>query len=121
MLPDLGDKAHPLARDGADDCLRRAAVADRLAGRVDARGYRGIRDDAAAPHAGDQIVAANDAFAVAQEVDEQIEHLRLKRDRSPAAVQLVALDVKQMFAKFKPHWRLRRAAECHRLAKKSCR
>ena len=43
------DEADALARDGADQPLLVAAVADRLARGVDAAGQRRVRHDAAAP------------------------------------------------------------------------
>jgi hypothetical protein len=58
------DEAKALARDGADQLLLLAAVADRLARGVDAAGQRRIRHDPAAPDRSDEIVLADDAVAV---------------------------------------------------------
>src|SRR5258708_38166019 len=82
------DEAEALARDGADQLLLLAAVADRLARGVDAAGQRRIRHDPAAPDRRDEIILADDALAILHQVDQEIEHLRLDRDPRAAPVQL---------------------------------
>ena len=89
--PQGADKAEAFARDGADQALLLAAVADRLARGIDAAGQRRIRDDAAPPDRGDQVVLADDAVAILDQVDQQIEHLRLERDQLAAAPQFAPI------------------------------
>src|SRR5262249_11657175 len=98
------DEAQPLARDGADQLLVPAAVADRLARGVDAAGQRRIRHVAAAPDRGDEILLADDALAVRHEVDEQVEYLRLDGNRRRATAQLAPVDIKRMIGKEKLHF-----------------
>ena len=99
----VADEAQALARDGADQLLVLAAVADRLARGVDAAGQRRIRHDPAAPDRSNQIVLADDAVAVLHQVNQQIEHLRLDRNGLGAAAQFAPIDVKRMIGKEKLH------------------
>ena len=59
--------------------------------------------DAALPDRGDQIVLADDAIAVLHQVNQQVEHLRLDRDRLGAAAQLAPVGIKHMICKEKLH------------------
>ena len=78
----LADEPEALAGDGADAALLLAAVADGAAGGVDAAGQRRVGHDAAVPDAGDQVVLADHAVAVADQEHQQVEDLRLDRDRA---------------------------------------
>ena len=102
---DLGDEPDALAGDGADQALLLAAVAHRPAGSIDAAAHRRLRHDAPAPYTRDQVVLAHHAVAVAQEIDQQIEHLRLDRHQRLSAAQLAALDVKDIVAEVELHAR----------------
>ena len=77
----IADESDALARDGSDQPLLLAAVADRPARSVDTAGKRRIRHDPAAPDRGEQIVLADDTLAILHEIDEQIEDLRLDGNR----------------------------------------
>src|SRR5262249_16124696 len=70
-----------------------AAVAERAPCRTDAGAQRRLRDDAALPNHVDQLVLADDPIAVANEVNEQIEYLRLDMNDRPGAPQLLPRDV----------------------------
>ena len=96
-------KRKPLARDGADQLLALAAVADRLARGIDAAGQGRIRHDPAAPDRRDEIVLRDDAIAVLHKVDQQIEHLRLDGNGFGAAAQLAPVGVKHVIGKEKLH------------------
>ena len=97
------DEAQTFARDRADQPLFFAAVADRLARRIDAAGQRRIRHDAAAPDRCDEIVLADDAVAILHEIDQEIEYLRLDRNRLRAAVQFAPVGIKCVIGKVKLH------------------
>ena len=99
----VADEAKALSRDGADHDLILAAVADRLARGVDPARQRGFGDDAAVPHRLDQIVLGDDVVAVFDQVNQEIEHLRLDRDALAAAGQLAEVDIKHMVGKVKLH------------------
>ena len=99
----LADEAQPLARDGADQLLFVAAVADRLSRGVDAAGQGRIRHDPAAPDRSDEIVLADDAVAILQQVDQQVEDLRLDGNGLRTAAQLAPIGIKRMAGKEKLH------------------
>src|SRR5579864_6964899 len=83
----LADKTNALARECTDEALRLARIADCHARRVDAGGDRRLRDDAAIPHGLDQLVAADDAVTIANDVKQQVEYLRLERLQGLAGTQ----------------------------------
>jgi hypothetical protein len=100
---DVADEAQALARDRADEGLRLAAVADGLTRRVDPASERRVRHDPPAPHRGDEVVLADDAVAVLDEVDEEVEHLRLDHDRLFAAAKLAAGGIEHVAGKSVNH------------------
>jgi hypothetical protein len=71
------DETEAPARDGADQLLVFAAVADRRSRGVDAAGQGRIRHDPAVPDGSEQVVLADDAVAVLHQENQQVEHLRL--------------------------------------------
>jgi hypothetical protein len=73
---------------GAKEALLLAAVADRIARRIDPRAQCRFRDDPPLPHRSQQIVLADDALAVADRVFEEVKNLRLEGDQRAAAAQL---------------------------------
>src|SRR6266852_2967199 len=97
------DEAEALARDGADQLLVLATVADRLSRGVDAAGQRRIRHDPAAPDRSDEIVLADDVVAILHQVDQQVEHLRLDMDRDLGASELAPFDIDLVVTKAKGH------------------
>ena len=99
----VADEAKTFSRNGADHDLILAAVADRLARGVDPARQRGFGNDAAIPHRLDQIVLGDDVVAVFDQVNQQIEHLRLDRDAFAAAGQLAKVDIEHMVGKVKLH------------------
>ena len=100
---DVADEAKAFARDGADHGLILAAVADRLSRGVDAAGQGGFGDDAAVPDGLDQIVLGDDPFAVLDQIDQEVEHLRFDGDAFAGAGQLAQVDIKHMVGKAKLH------------------
>jgi hypothetical protein len=67
---DLAYKAVALASDCAHQSLFLAAIADGLAYRIDVAGDRRFRDDPAVPHGLEQVVLADDAIAVVDELQQ---------------------------------------------------
>jgi len=59
------DEAETLARKGSDEALLISGVANCVPRRIQAGRQRRIRDDAALPNGTDEIVLADDTFAVA--------------------------------------------------------
>ena len=86
--PDRRDEAVAAAVDGLDDALLGAVVADGAAGRLDATRERRLADEAVAPDVVEQLVLADDAVAVLDEVGEDAEDLRLDRHGRAGVAQL---------------------------------
>src|SRR4051812_47188812 len=101
MLVHRADEAKALARKGPDQLLLLAVVADGIASGVDAAVECRIRHDPAAPYQGNEIVSADDLIAVLQEMDEQIEYLRLRRDQFAAAPQFATAGIEGVIIKAK--------------------
>jgi hypothetical protein len=73
----VADKTKPALAQRANEALVVAVVAERAPCRADARAERRLRDDAALPNHVDQLVLADDSIPVSDEMNQQIEHLRL--------------------------------------------
>jgi hypothetical protein len=101
--PDVVDESEALARIGPDHGLPVAVVAHRLAGGIDAARQRRLRDDPPVPDRCDQVVLGHHPVAVLHEIEQQVENLRLDRDRLGAAPQLSSGLVEAELAKRKPH------------------
>src|SRR5215467_11341000 len=97
------DEANALARDGPNQPLLIATVADRFARGVDATGESRVRHDPAAPNRSDKIVLANHAVTVLDEIQQQVEHLWLKRDELRGPPKLSALRIEYVVFKAKLH------------------
>ena len=88
-----------LARDGSDKLLVLAGVAERLSRSVNSAAQRCIRNNAALPDRGDEIVFADDTLTILYEVNQHVEHLRLDIDRLAAPEQLTPVGIKCMIGK----------------------
>jgi hypothetical protein len=71
------DKAKAFPREGANAGLLLASVADGLAHGIDPAGQRRFGDNAAGPDRGNQIIFANDAITIFDEIE--------REDQKPAA------------------------------------
>src|SRR5262249_57867891 len=89
---------------GPNELLALAAVPQRLARGVDAAGQGRFRDDAAAPHGGNEIVLCDNPVAVFHQANQQVEHLRLDGDGLGTPAQLSPVGVKRMIRKRKSHF-----------------
>ena len=67
-----------------------------------------VRHDPAAPNRSDKIVLANHAITVLDEIQQQVEHLRLKRDELRAPPKLPTIRIEYLVFKAKLHGRPRR-------------
>src|SRR3974390_3502748 len=97
------DKAKALARNGAQETLILASVLYCLAHGIDATGQRRLRDDTAIPHFVEQLILADDAIAILDEIQHQVEDLRLERNAFAGAAKLSPSDIKHMIFKEKSH------------------
>ncbi len=77
----------------ANEALVVAAVAERAPCRADPGAQRRLRDDAALPNRVEQLVLADDSISIPNEVNQQIEYLRLDVNRRAGASQLLSRDV----------------------------
>ena len=87
-LDALADEAKALARDGADQALRLAIVLQGLAHGVDPAVQRRVRNGPVAPDLGNQVVLADDAVALRDQEQQQVEYLRLHGNPDPVPGQL---------------------------------
>ena len=86
------DEANILARNGADEPLFLAVVADRVSGGVD-RPSSVKSETIRPPDISELDVPGDHAIAVLQQVNQQIEYLRLHRRRSAAPAHLTTVGV----------------------------
>src|SRR5229473_4547520 len=87
-FPHLSDETKTLARQCLDEALFLAGIADRTAGDIQTGRQRRIGHDTSIPDDVDEIVFADDALPVADQVIEQVEYLWRDRDYVRPAMQL---------------------------------
>ena len=105
LFTNFSDEAKAFARQGANQVLLLAAVANGLASRGDSAGERRLRYNTPLPYHLDKIVVADDALAIANKVFQDIEHLRPDRNYlgsapefPPIRIELVIFEeVNQIF------------------------
>ncbi len=90
LLPHGGEELVAAAVDGADQPLLTPAVADRPAGRLDPAGQGRVAHEPAPPDLVQQLGPWHHPVAVADQVGQDLEHLRLQVAGDAAAAQLVA-------------------------------
>src|SRR6266478_8121236 len=90
---DVTDETKPTLVRRANEALVIAAVAERAPGRADARAQRRLRDDASLPNRLEELVLAHDSIAVADEVNKEVEHLRLDVNDRAGAPHLLSCEV----------------------------
>jgi len=100
---DIGDEPEPFARDRPDQPLLLAAIADRLAHRIDMAGEGRFGDDPPAPDRIQQIVLADDARAVLDQMSQQVEDLRPDRHHRLPPRQLPPLGVEHIASEQELH------------------
>src|ERR1700676_4533496 len=96
FFPNLANEAIPLAGKCADQVLSLAAVADGLTSRGHTAAERGLRNDAPVPNRCNQFIIADNTLAIANEIFQDVEHLRLDSNNVGTASQLPAVSVKGM-------------------------
>jgi len=89
-------EAQTFARNGTDQFLVLPSIPDRLARGVDAANDGPIGNNPAAPDRRNEVFLADDTITVLQEVNEQIEHLRLDLDAFDAAQQRALIGVERV-------------------------
>ena len=98
------DKANAFARDRADQPLLVTIVADGGPCCIDACGKRRFRYSPSAPDGFEDIVLADDAIAVGDEIFEKVKHLGLDRDERIPTAELAASRVEDKIFKEIEHF-----------------
>ena len=93
VLPAPPDETKALARQCLDQALLLAGIADRSPGGIQARRQRCIGHTAPIPNGVDEVVFADDALPVTDQIVEQVEHLWRDRDGVRSAMQLAPVNV----------------------------
>src|SRR5262249_61071761 len=78
-----------------------AAVAERASRRADTGTQRRLRDDAALPDRVEQLILADRSITIANEIDQQVEHLRLDVNDRVGAPQLLPRHIDLEFGEAK--------------------
>jgi hypothetical protein len=73
-------------------------------------------DNRAAPHRFQQVVLADDAIAVPNQIDQEIKDLRFERDQLGAPPELPPVNIKRVIAKDKYHGRSPKAVRIGRFS-----
>src|SRR5271166_1288469 len=110
LLARLADETDALADDRADQSLLLAIVADYAARGVDAAGEGRFRNDPPTPHRSQQIVLADDAIAVSDQENQEIEYLWLYRQPRGSPAKVSPIGIEDVI--FKPKQQLVARAEC---------
>jgi len=69
----------------------------------DAASQRRFRNDPVAPHRTDEIILADNAVAVFQQINQKVEHLRLNVDQGFGIPEFAPLEVNLVFCETKNH------------------
>lgn len=101
VLPHLRQETHGFAYHCSNEQLRRTIVADRPPSGLDPTEYGGVGGGSPALHQLDWVVLADGTIAVAYQMDQEVEHLRLQPDRHAIAMQFPPLLVEYVAAKMK--------------------
>ena len=99
LLADFAYEPHAFSWQRFDEVLRLAAVANRGPSRIDAGAQRRLRNNAPIPQRREQIILADDAPAVLNQVDQKIEDLGLKGNQIASPAQLTPVCVNNAFFK----------------------
>jgi hypothetical protein len=99
LLPHRAHEANALALQRLDQPLLFTAVADGSTRRVSAVGESRFGDDATSPDRSDHVVLADHAIAVADQIDQEVENLGLKRNEIAPAVQLAPISIEREILK----------------------
>ena len=107
MLVHGTHETNAFPRNGPDQPLRLAAVADRAPGGVDAAVECRVRYDPAAPYQGHEMVSGDDVISMLQQMNQQVEYLWLHCNQVAVAAQLAKAGVQGAIVEVKSHVRRR--------------
>ncbi len=90
------NEAKALSWQCFDEALFVAGIADRASGSIETGRQRHVRYDASIPDGADEIIFADDALPVADQVIEQIKNLRCRRNHVGAAMELAPVGIERV-------------------------
>src|SRR5262245_22122352 len=93
VVVDIADETKPAPVKRANEALVVAAVAERAPCRADPGAQRRLRDDAPLPNRVEQLVLADEPVAVPNEMNQQVEYLRLDVNNHTSPAQLSLRDI----------------------------
>jgi len=99
----IGHEPVTPAMDRLDDPLISAGVANSAAGGLDPAGQRRLGDEPVTPDLVEELGLRHDSLAMAQQIGQHIENLRLHADDLAGASQLDALDTQLTITESNPH------------------
>jgi hypothetical protein len=99
LLAHFTDEPHAFSRQRFDKTLRVATIANRRPRRIDAGAQRRFRNNAPIPKGREQIILAEDALALLNQMDQEIEDLGLKGNQIASPAQLTPVRVNNAFFK----------------------
>jgi hypothetical protein len=91
------------ARDGGDHRRISAAIADRAPRQADRARDRAVRDHGVRPDPFEDLLLRDDPLALARQVEEELEHLRLQQHHRAATPELEPLLVELVLSEGKDH------------------
>src|SRR5262249_7025466 len=103
FLPDITHEAKALSSGRSDQALLFSAVVDCLSCGVNPAGQGRLGDYSPAPYGRDEVIFADHALAVFNQVDQKIEDLRLDWHRRAMRTQFTALAVAHEIIEQKQH------------------
>ena len=92
-LPAPSHETIALPRQRLDQTLFLTVIADRTSGHIQAGRQCRVRDDAPVPYGRNQIVLADNASSISDEVVEEIKHLRRNGNHVQSATQLAPIGI----------------------------
>jgi hypothetical protein len=92
-MEDLADESESALMLGANEVLIVAAVAQRPPRSTDAGAERRLGDETTLPNCLDQLILAHDSVAMLDEVNDQIEDLRLDANNRAGSPQFMPRDI----------------------------
>jgi hypothetical protein len=111
----VADEPKTFAGERPDQTLFLATVPDCLAHRIDVTGQGGFGNDPPVPHRLEQVVLADDVFAVLNQVDQEVERLRAYRNDLRPPGEFPPVRVERAISESKVHlgapWRRARVSE----------
>jgi hypothetical protein len=99
----VSHESNALAWQCSYEVLRFSGVADRCARCIDPGRERGVGHNPTAPNSANEVILRNNSVAVLHKIQNEVEHLRLNRNRRTATPKLAAIGIKNVVIEEKCH------------------